>query len=336
MKLAGAAEKLDYWDQNKKKRKSTMSVPQLLFFSDAGYEEAVQALQSSVNYRILRRVDFPTTSIALSDLPDHERCTIKHGIFLDTETTGLNNETDEVIQLCMMPFRFAVNVETKQAYLLEILEPYVGLQEPSKPITDEIIQLTGLTNEMLKGQSLNLETIEKLVAGADIIAAHNARFDRPFAHKITESFAGKYWACSLENVDWAGQGFDRMKLAHLATDLGMFFDAHQADKDCLASLAVLAQISKQGDSYFNQMISGARETTVTLRAQYTPYEKKDLLKAMGYYWRDGGDGTTKGWEISVTADKAEEEKQWLRSEVYGGGEGSITEQELTGLTRFVR
>ncbi|MFC7049510.1 3'-5' exonuclease [Emcibacter nanhaiensis] len=311
-----------------------MTMPQLQFFSDDGYEDAIQILEHSSDHRILRRVDFPAHAIALTDLPHHERCIVRNGIFLDTETTGMDHETDEVIQLCMMPFRFAVDGETKESYLIEVQKPYIGLREPGKPVPEEIVQLTGITNEMLKGQSLDLEAIEELIAGADIIAAHNAKFDRPFAHKITESFAGKYWGCSISDVNWAGQGFESMKLSLLAVELGMFFDAHQADKDCLAALAILAQNTPEGDSYFSQMITGARTTTVTLRAQYTPFETKDLLKTRGYYWRDGSDGTIKGWEISVPADKALEEKEWLQSEVYGGGEASIDERELTGLTRF--
>ena len=313
-----------------------MTVPQLQFFSDDGYEEVICTLEHSSNHRILRRVDFPTHAVALTDLPDHERCAIRNGIFLDTETTGLDHDTDEVIQLCLMPFLFAVDRETKEAFLLEVQKPYIGLREPSKPVPEEVVQLTGITNEMLKGQSLDLEAIEDLVSGADIIAAHNAKFDRLFAHKITESFAGKYWACSLSDINWAGHGFESMKLSLLAVELGMFFEAHQADKDCLAALAILAQRTLDGDSYFNQMITGARTTTVTLRAQYTPFETKDLLKARGYYWRDGSDGTIKGWEISVSADKAVEEKEWLKNMVYGAGEASIDERELTGLTRFLK
>ena len=313
-----------------------MTKPRLQFFNDDGYEEAIRTLEHSSSHRILRRIDFPVNALALTDLPDHERCTVRSGIFLDTETTGMDHDIDEVIQLCMMPFRFAVDRETRTAYLIEVQEPYVGLREPGKPVPEEVVQLTGITNEMLKGQSLDLEEIEKLIAGADIIAAHNAKFDRPFAHKITESFADKYWACSLSDVNWAGQGFESMKLSLLAVELGMFFEAHQADKDCLAALAILAQNAPEGGSYFNQMITAARTTTVTLRAQYTPFETKDLLKARGYYWRDGSDGTIKGWETSVPADKAPEEKEWLQSEIYGGGEITVEEQELTGLTRFLK
>ena len=143
-----------------------MTVSQLQFFSDDGYEEAIQTLEHSSDHRILRRVDFPAHAIVVTDLPDHERCTIRNGIFLDTETTGMDHDADEVIQLCMMPFRFAVDGETKEAYLIEVQKPYVGLREPGKPVPEEVVQLTGITNEMLKGQSLDLEAIEEFIAGA--------------------------------------------------------------------------------------------------------------------------------------------------------------------------
>lgn len=59
---------------------------------------------------------------------------------------------------------------------------YGGLQQPSLTIPSEITKLTGITNEMVAGQVIDMAALRILIDPADLINAHNAGFDRPAKH----------------------------------------------------------------------------------------------------------------------------------------------------------
>ena len=308
-----------------------MSTPTLKFYNDAGYEKALEFLEPSDNHKILRKVSFPNPRQV--NVPNQSDAKIYRGIYLDTETTGISHTDDEVIQICMLPFIYTMNASTNQMQIIGVYPPYVGFHEPSEPLSQEIIDLTGITMDMLVGQSLDLEKIEGLLEKTDFIIAHNAAFDRPFTHSISAQFAEKKWACSMSDVPWRSLGFESLKLTHLAADLGFFFEPHQADKDCLAGLAILAQNDKDGESFFHKMIAAAEKDSITMRAENAPFEAKDILKARGYSWKDGSDGRAKGWEIAVPIDNADEEREWLSTEVYNGAP-RFSEKTENAVTRF--
>jgi len=269
-----------------------MTEPILKFYDDSGYEQALEFLAASANHCVKRKINFPDPRQI--KLANQSECTIHRGIYLDTETTGLSHQADEVIQICMLPFIYAQDPVSNKHVIIGVYPPYVGFNEPSVPLTQEVIDLTGITMDMLAGQSLDLEKIETLLSKVDFVVAHNASFDRPFTHGISALFADKKWACSLNDVAWRTMGFESLKLSHLASDLGFYFEPHQADKDCLAGLAVLAQVHEDGDSYFQKMMVAANQDSITFRAVYAPFEAKDILKHRGYSWQDGSDGNTKG------------------------------------------
>jgi len=308
-----------------------MTAPKLKFFEDSGYEKALEHLAPSSNHMVLRKVSFPKPRQI--SLPNQADLQIYRGIYLDTETTGVSHSDDEVIQICMLPFIYTMNPATNHFQIIGVYPPYVGFQEPSEPISQEIIDLTGITMDMLTGQNLDIDKIESLLEKTDFIIAHNAAFDRPFTHAISDKFIDKKWACSMSDVPWRSLGFESLKLSHLAADLGFFFEPHQADKDCLAGLAILAQDDKDGESFFHKMITAAEKESITMRAENAPFEAKDILKVRGYSWKDGSDGRTKGWETAVPIDNADEEREWLSTEVYNG-KPRFSEKTENALTRF--
>ena len=311
-----------------------MQEPLLTFYDDAGFETQISALEKSNNHKILRKIIFPNISqVDIRKSPEFKDYSLHRGIYLDTETTGLSHEEDEVIQLCMLPFIYGKNPNSSHVVILGVYKPYIGFQEPSKPLSQLIIDLTGITMDMLIGQSLDLKKIESYLDKSEIIIAHNAAFDRPFTHAISDKFVQKNWACSFADIKWNDQGFESRKLGHLAADFGFYFDAHQADKDCYAGLAILLQVNQDGQSYFQQLIENSQKDSVTLRAQHAPFDKKDILKQRGYSWQDGSDGITKGWEITVSEDEAKEEKSWLTANIYNG-DANYSETTKNALTRY--
>lgn len=311
-----------------------MQEPLLKFYDDSGFEAQISELLESDNHKVMRRILFPKISqVDITKLAEYAGYSVHRGIYLDTETTGLSHDEDEVIQLCMLPFIYGKNPNSAHVVIFGVYQPYIGFQEPSKPLSQLVIDLTGITMDMLMGQSLDLEKIENYLDKSEIIIAHNSAFDRPFTHAISQKFAEKNWACSFADVKWQDQGFGSRKLGHLAADFDFYFDAHQADKDCYAGLAILLQANEDGISYFQQLIENSQKDSVTLRAQHAPFDKKDILKERGYHWQDGSDGITKGWQIVVSEDEADDEKTWLTDNIYNG-DANYYEKTENALTRY--
>ena len=110
----------------------------------------------------------------------------KLGAVLDLETTGLDPTTDEIIEVAMVPFTY-----TENGRVIEMLPAFNRLREPSTPIPAKITALTGIDDAMVKGHVIDPAEIAAAVAPLDLIVAHNARFDRPFAERFHESFVAK-------------------------------------------------------------------------------------------------------------------------------------------------
>ncbi len=62
--------------------------------------DCIKQLEATGDYRIIRRF-MPVASYCAPD-----EATKRTGIFLDTETTGLDVDTDNIIYLAMVPFEF--------------------------------------------------------------------------------------------------------------------------------------------------------------------------------------------------------------------------------------
>ena len=88
-----------------------MPEPILKFYDDAGYEKALEFLAASDSHQVQRKVDFPKSQVSVSNQAE---CVLHRGVYLDTETTGLSHQDDEVIQICMLPFIYAQDPVTNK------------------------------------------------------------------------------------------------------------------------------------------------------------------------------------------------------------------------------
>jgi DNA polymerase-3 subunit epsilon len=152
----------------------------------ADFENAVHALETSGDYRVLRRLK-PRSVLPARPLVDGE----KIGLIVDTETTGLDKAKDEVIELGMIAFIYHVDGQVR-----DVIGTFGALREPGVPITPESMKVHKITPEMVAGQVMDLDAVERFIAPADLVIAHNASFDRPFCERLARGFADKAWACS--------------------------------------------------------------------------------------------------------------------------------------------
>lgn len=155
---------------------------------------------------------------------------------VDVETTGLSY-TDEAIELGMLLFAF----DRATGAILGIADEYVGLREPTVPISAGAQAVHGISLEHLRGQRLDHDRVELLLTQAEFIIADNVAFDRRFLTRLSDTAAEKPWLCSMAGVDWRTKGCRSRRLQDL---LAMYRittpSAHRALDDVYGVLYLLA------------------------------------------------------------------------------------------------
>jgi len=284
----------------------------------------VRQLQATGRYRILKKLEPRTvTATARPGFP-------LKGVVLDTETTGLNHRKDEIIEIGTVAFTF-----DDLGNIGDIISVYGALQQPSIPIPEEVTRLTGITDEMVIGQTIDLSRLRALLDGADLVIAHNAGFDRPFCEAFSPIFDGKAWAYSVSEIDWVSRGFEGTKLGYLIGQAGYFHEGHRAVDDCFALLKVLAGAGTVGgQTPFAELYQASQRTRFRIFAENSPFEMKEHLKARGYRWSDGSDGRPKSWWAEIAEESLDDELRYLRSEIYRWEEADPPIRRLTAFDRF--
>lgn len=265
------------------------------------------ALEATGRFKVLRKLEPPAARVPAAGV----HC--RTALFVDVETTGLDPARDEIIELAMLRFTYGPEGE-----IYSVEEAFHGLREPSVPITPEITRLTGIDAAMVAGKSIDVADVAGVVAGAGLVLAHNAGFDRKFLERFCDAFVHKPWGCTQSQIDWKSEGFEGTRLAYLAAGAGFFYDRHRALNDCHAAVALLAQtLPQSGRLAFSCLLEQARRKDVRLFASYAPFDMKDRLRARGYRWNADGTGPSKAWFIDIAEEAVEAETAWLETEIYG-------------------
>lgn len=287
-------------------------------------EEVAQQLEATGRFRVLRKL-VPRQVIRRSESA-HPRL----AVLVDTETTGLQHTKDEVIEIGAVAFTY-----DDDGTVGDVVGVYSGLRQPSSPIPPEITRLTGITDEMVAGQEIDIDALDALIEPADLIIAHNAGFDRPFCEKLSPSFIPKAWACSVSEIRWADLGFEGNKLGYLVGQSGLFHEGHRATDDCHALLEVLAR--PVGDEMivpFVELLGSSTRSRVRIFAENSPFDMKDHLKARGYRWSDGSDGRPKAWWTEIDEERYDDELRYLRTDIYRCEDAEPLTLRITAEDRF--
>ncbi len=287
----------------------------------------IDKLTASGDYRVIKR--FTPVERYLDSNADAD---MKIGIFLDTETTGMDPDEDQVIELALVPFEF-----DSFGNIYRILPEYNAFQDPGFPIPENIKMITGINDDMVKGQSIDLEQVAKLLTDTAIVIAHNARFDRPFCENLLKDFENVAWGCSIADVNWNEEGFEGVKLEFLAYKYGFFFEGHRATIDCQAGIEILSKsLPVTGEPVLKRLLDSARRTDVRLWADRAPFEMKDQLKKRGYRWSPGDHGKRKAWYRDLPEDRLQEEMIYLNEHIYPRAVGVLPTDKLNARLRYSR
>ena len=195
-------------------------------------------------------------------------------LILDTETTGLDSEKDDCLEVGSILFNVKNrSVLAQQSFLLPVEK---NNAEKINNIPAEITRLPQPLSEAIK-------YFESLVRVSDVIVAHNAEFDMKWFGLKKLPQIEKPWICSMDDITWPAdrQLKTRPSVRDLALAYGVpVWNAHRALTDCIYLAEVFIRCSE-----LEKLLIRALEPKVLLRAEIS-YEDRLLAKNAGFRWND--------------------------------------------------
>ena len=231
-----------------------------------------------VNRRILRPVrgrnDWPRTA------PEGDA--VRRIAVVDTETTGLAVERHHIIELCM-----AIVLVNDSGHIVAVEVVRSGLVDPGHPLSTEIVDLTGLTDQDIAGRSIDEDQVAAMLASCDGVVAYNAGFDRPFVEKMIGHVAVP-WGCAMADVPWRKLGFEPGPQGYLLNQAGYYMpSAHRAKDDVLALIQLLDHVCDDGETVIAKTLAAIDAPSWRFEAQGAPYGYRHDLRDQRYRWAWG-------------------------------------------------
>jgi DNA polymerase III subunit epsilon len=191
------------------------------------------------------------------------------GMNVDLEFSGPNLEKDRVIEIGAVLWDTEFNQPVKQ--MSELV-----LEEGKPPISQEVFELTGISDELLENWGAKGKDIEKimlqlkeLMERADYIIAHNGtNYDKPMLGAMFNRYGipmpDILWIDSFRDVEFPSR-IRQKSMAMLEHSHGFINPfPHRALTDVLSLLKIISNYD------LPRMVKLAKSPTVTLQAVLTP------------------------------------------------------------------
>ena len=212
-----------------------------------------------------------------------------HIIVLDTETTGIQHKTDEIIELALLQ----VDCSGPSPYTTSEEDLLIRLS-PGRSIPPFIANLTGIDDAMLAAEGVSKQTacnvfVKMLAAPNTLLVAYNAQFDLCFLYYFLYRCAMADRLKGVKMLDAMTIYKDRREYPHkLENAIDAYHlmgqNTHRAIDDAKATLELLDAMALESDDldrYINLFgynpkygVSGPKISSVTYRPQgYSPAKK---------------------------------------------------------------
>lgn len=208
---------------------------------------------------------------------------------VDVETTSRDPRQGRIIQLTVQ--KLLADEHGPIAFAPDgILDLY---NDPGTPIPREVVNLTGITDEMVKGHRIDPAQVDAFTKGLSGGVAHNAAFDYRFLeyHMPDLEILKLPWFCTMGDVDWPARGIFNRTLGNIMRVKGYSFKEH----DSLCDTRALAFVMAGEDpipgprSVFEEMVATAGQPSYLVIARDSPFSGNDHLKNNGFIFNDAQD-----------------------------------------------
>ncbi len=181
-------------------------------------------------------------------VPDKDPCVVNYKgqdldteyCILDLETTGLSNKTEKITEIGVIKYKNGEQIGEFECFV-----------NPEKPIPAKVVEVTHITDEMVKDAETIDKVLPKLIEflGDSVLVAHNADFDMGFLRHNFEKYGYKFDYTYVDTLRLAKAifpNYKKYKLGIIADNLGIKVDvAHRALDDVKTLLAVFKVMIKE-------------------------------------------------------------------------------------------
>ena len=182
----------------------------------------------------------------------------------DIETTGLSNIKDKITEIGAVIVKDGVITDTYNVFV-----------NPEMPIPEKIVELTGITDEMVKDAPTIKEVLPEFFnfVGDRMLVAHNAGFDTGFLRRACDACGMEFTHSYLDTValsKYVNPDLKRHKLDVLAEHYGLGdFNHHRAcdDAEMLANILIrmLDKLKSEGIEDIKAMLNRISSNTDPLK-----------------------------------------------------------------------
>ena len=194
---------------------------------------------------------------------------------LDLETTGLDPQYDEIIEIAA-----AIIQIDAQGRVNAVESMRTGLQQPRRSIEPNIANITGIDDAIVEGKRIYPDSVAEYLGRAQACLCFNAEFDRRHLEMLVPKVAEMPWICAMRDVPWRDLGFDGAAQNYLLAQAGMFNPvAHRARDDVASLIHLLAHECRDGSTVMAHAIEGAKAPTWRFEASDLPHRlQKDAYR----------------------------------------------------------
>ncbi|MGN1392874.1 MAG: hypothetical protein ACI4V7_02310 [Succinivibrionaceae bacterium] len=252
-------------------------------------EKFNEILDSPKDYRLLVKVPF-TQYNEISAFPIKLDTKVNDEIslvFLELKTTG-SIISSPLIELAMVKTSYSIS----QNKITEITDVFHKYQNPNIPLSNTILNLTGISQIKLQNAYIHDEEVAIFLRDNPIIICHKAEIARTFFEekfKNNNFLLNLRWVSSSKNIPWKQINYKfRSGNQQLIINLqGYFYDTLDSVASCM-SLIYLFRIMPIA---LKELYKASISQKYRIYATKVPIETINILKSHKYNW----DASKKSW-----------------------------------------
>ena len=161
-------------------------------------------------------------------------------VAFDLETTGLSSQTDRIIEIGAVILKNGEEIDRFQTFV-----------DPERPLERKIVDLTGITDEMLVGAPKIEEVLPKFLEfiGGRVLVAHNSDFDTGFIRAECARLGYEYNYTAADTLILSQNllsHLNKFKLNIVSNALSLpDFNHHRAGDDAMTCGLVMAKLMQK-------------------------------------------------------------------------------------------